>query len=42
MMHREKFVERILLLLALSSIGSLALITIFIFIEGFPLILPQG
>jgi phosphate transport system permease protein len=41
-MHREKFIERVLLLLALSSIGSLALITIFIFIEGFPLILSAG
>ncbi len=41
-MHREKFIERGLLLLALSSIGSLALITIFIFIEGFPLILSVG
>jgi phosphate transport system permease protein len=41
-MHREKFIERTLLLLALSSIGSLALITIFIFLEGFPLILSAG
>ena len=41
-MHREKFIERVLLLLALSSIGSLALITIFIFMEGFPLILSAG
>jgi phosphate transport system permease protein len=41
-MHREKFIERLLFLLALSSIGSLALITIFIFIEGFPLILSVG
>ncbi len=41
-MQREKFIERVLLLLALSSIGSLALITIFIFIEGFPLILSVG
>jgi phosphate ABC transporter permease protein PstC len=39
---REKFIERTLLLLALSSIGSLALITIFIFLEGFPLILSTG
>ena len=31
-MQREKFIERVLLLLALSSIGSLALITIFIFL----------
>jgi phosphate transport system permease protein len=42
MIHREKFIEWGLLLLALSSIGSLALITIFIFIEGFPLILSTG
>ncbi len=42
MMSREKFIERGLLLLALSSIGSLALITIFIFLEGFPLILSTG
>jgi phosphate ABC transporter permease protein PstC len=41
-MHREKFIERVLLLLALSSIGSLALITVFIFLEGFPLILSTG
>ena len=41
-MHREKFIERVLLLLALSSIGSLALITVFIFMEGFPLILSAG
>jgi phosphate transport system permease protein len=42
MRQREKFIERGLFLLALSSIGSLALITIFIFIEGFPLILYAG
>ena len=42
MKTKEKFIERGLLLLALSSIGSLALITIFIFIEGFPLILSAG
>jgi phosphate transport system permease protein len=41
-MHREKFIERVLLLLALSSIGSLALITVFIFLEGFPLIVSTG
>ena len=39
-MQREKFIERVLLLLALSSITSLALITFFIFLEGLPLILP--
>jgi phosphate transport system permease protein len=42
MMSREKFIEKVLLLLALSSICSLALITIFIFLEGFPLILFTG
>ena len=41
-MQREKFIERVLLLLALSSIASLALITIFIFWEGLPLILHTG
>jgi phosphate transport system permease protein len=41
-MQREKFIERVLLLLALSSLTSLALITIFIFLEGFPLILHTG
>jgi phosphate transport system permease protein len=41
-MGREKWIERILLLLALSAVGSLALITIFIFLEGFPLILSTG
>jgi len=39
---REKFVERVLLLLALSSIASLALITVFIFMEGLPLVLHAG
>jgi phosphate ABC transporter permease protein PstC len=37
-----KGIERILLTLALSSIGSLALITVFIFLEGLPLILKTG
>ena len=41
-MSREKFVERVLLLLALSSIASLALITVFIFMEGLPLVLHAG
>jgi phosphate transport system permease protein len=41
-MGREKWIERILLTLALSAVGSLALITIFIFMEGFPLILYTG
>ncbi len=37
-----KFIERVLLTLALSAIGSLALITVFIFLEGLPLILHTG
>jgi phosphate ABC transporter permease protein PstC len=37
-----KFIERVLFLLALSAIGSLLLITIFIFQEGLPLILHTG
>jgi phosphate ABC transporter permease protein PstC len=37
-MQPGKFIERVLFLLALSSISSLALITIFIFLEGGPLI----
>jgi phosphate transport system permease protein len=41
-MDREKFIEWLLFVLALSAIGSLALITIFIFLEGFPLILYTG
>ncbi|MBM4295598.1 MAG: phosphate ABC transporter permease subunit PstC [Deltaproteobacteria bacterium] len=41
-MGRGKFVERVLFFLALSSIGSLALITFFIFLEGLPLILHTG
>ena len=41
-MQPGKFIERTLFLLALSSIGSLALITIFIFLEGGPLIYFAG
>ncbi len=41
-MGRGKFVERVLFLLALSSISSLILITVFIFMEGLPLILQTG
>jgi|UniRef100_A0A7V6A433 phosphate ABC transporter permease protein PstC len=41
-MNREKFIERLLLVLALSSITSLLLITIFIFLEGLPLIWHTG
>ena len=41
-MKREAFIERILLFLALSSIGSLLLITVFIFWEGVPLITHTG
>jgi phosphate ABC transporter permease protein PstC len=39
---KGKFVERVLFLLALSSIGSLVIITIFIFEEGLPLIMHTG
>ncbi len=42
MRGRGKFVERVLFLLALSSISSLILITVFIFMEGLPLILQTG
>lgn len=42
MRGRGKFVERVLFLLALSSISSLVLITVFIFMEGLPLILQTG
>jgi len=41
-MGKEKLIEKVLLLLALSAIGSLLLITIFIFLEGFPIILRAG
>ena len=42
MFSREKFIEKVLLLLALSAVGSLALITLFIFLEGLPIILKTG
>ncbi|MFZ2090054.1 MAG: phosphate ABC transporter permease subunit PstC [Desulfobaccales bacterium] len=41
-MKKELFIERILLFLALSSIGSLLVITVFIFMEGLPLIAHTG
>ncbi len=41
-MDKGKFVERVLFLLALSSISSLVIITIFIFLEGLPLIFHTG
>ena len=41
-MKKEIFIERILLFLALSSIGSLLIITVFIFWEGLPLIAHAG
>ncbi len=41
-MDKGKFVERVFFLLALSSISSLVIITIFIFEEGLPLILHTG
>ena len=42
MQLQEKIIEKILLLIALSSIFILALITFFIFEEGIPLILKMG
>ena len=41
-MKKEFFIERVLLFLALSSIGSLVIITVFIFWEGIPLIAYAG
>jgi phosphate transport system permease protein len=41
-LKKELFIERTLFLLALSSIGSLLLITVFIFWEGLPLITHTG
>ena len=42
MMGQGKFVQRVLFFLALSAIGSLILITVFIFMEGLPLIIHTG
>jgi phosphate transport system permease protein len=39
---REKLIEKVLMLLAFSAIGSLLLITIFIFNEGLPIIIKTG
>jgi len=39
---RDRLIERILLLAATSAVGMLALITIFIFREGMPVILGEG
>jgi phosphate transport system permease protein len=41
-LKKELFIERVLLFLALSSIGSLLIITVFIFWEGLPLIAHTG
>lgn len=41
-MKKELFIERVLLFLALSSIGALVTITVFIFWEGIPLIASAG
>jgi phosphate ABC transporter permease protein PstC len=41
-MFREKFIRYLLLSIAFSALGSLALITIFIFKEGLPLIFKVG
>jgi len=42
MRGQGKFIERVLFLLALSAVSSLILITIFIFMEGLPLIVHTG
>ena len=39
---KEKIIEKILMILAFSAIGLLLLITVFIFREGFPVILKSG
>ncbi|MBM4289929.1 MAG: phosphate ABC transporter permease subunit PstC [Deltaproteobacteria bacterium] len=41
-MSKEKLIEKVLMLLAFSAIGSLLLITVFIFLEGLPIILQTG
>jgi phosphate transport system permease protein len=41
-MGKEELIEKVLMLLAFSAIGSLLLITIFIFNEGLPIIIKTG
>ncbi len=41
-MSQEKLIEKVLMMLAFSAIGSLLLITIFIFSEGLPIIIKTG
>jgi phosphate transport system permease protein len=41
-MSQEKLIEKVLMMLAFSAIGSLFLITIFIFNEGLPIIIKTG
>jgi phosphate transport system permease protein len=41
-MSKEKLIEKVLMMLAFSAIGSLLLITIFIFSEGLPIIIKTG
>jgi phosphate transport system permease protein len=41
-MNKEKIIEKVLMLLAFSAIGSLLLISIFIFNEGLPIIIKTG
>jgi phosphate transport system permease protein len=41
-MIKEKLIEKVLMMLAFSAIGSLLLITIFIFNEGLPIIIKTG
>ena len=39
---KEKFSERLFLVIALSALSVLALITVFIFIKGLPIIIKVG
>jgi len=41
-LERQNWIERSLLLIALSAVGSLALITLFIFVEGLPVLIKAG
>ncbi len=41
-MERQGWIEKALLLVALSAVGSLALITVFIFVEGLPILTKAG
>jgi phosphate ABC transporter permease protein PstC len=41
-MHSQRYIERALMLTAMSAIGILALITLFIFVEGLPVLTKAG